>query len=273
MSRPFLRVLGSFELRIPLTDEASTTAPLGVDEHRLLALLAVSTTARTTRDLAAVLWPGRTADAALGTLQGVCDALGQLVTEADGTLRLSDDVDVDLARALARLRAWRRDPFHVESTTPDELVGLLGEDLLPGWTEDWAAQERERFRRVRLHALESLCQRLTAAGRFGPAIAAGLRVVEADAMKESARRALIEAHLAAGNVSEAVRLYDEFTASCSRLGLAPGTELTALFPPSPAWPVLHVRRPINFSGTVGRGFRTEPPARRAQVGVGPAARG
>ncbi|MDT7644438.1 MAG: hypothetical protein QOC75_1438, partial [Pseudonocardiales bacterium] len=56
-------------------------------------------------------------------------------------------------------------------------------------------------------------------------------------------------------------------------GLLPGSELSAFFPASPAWPVLHVRRPIYLGGAVGRGLRLEPPSRRAQVGVGTVVRG
>ncbi|HTF50974.1 MAG TPA: bacterial transcriptional activator domain-containing protein [Pseudonocardia sp.] len=269
--RPWLRVLGSFELRIPLgggTRTDTATSPLEADERRLLALLAVTATPRTTGELATVLWPERSTDVALGTLEGVCDSLADLVTASGDTLRLSDHVEVDLAHALERLRAWKRNPFTVESTSAAELVELLAEDLLPGWGEVWARQERDRFRRVRLHALESLCRRLTEAGRHEPAIRAGMLVVAEEPLRESARRALIEAHLAAGNVSEAVKQYDAFVETCAKFGLIPGAELSAFFPPSPAWPVLTVRRPIHLGGAVGRGLRLEPAARRSQVGVG-----
>lgn len=273
--RPWLRVLGSFELRIPVNpgrDATSgthtATSPLDVDERRLLALLAVTATPRSTIELATVLWPECSSDVALGTLAGVCDSLADLVTAEGDTLRLADHVGVDLARALRRLRAWKRAPGAVESTAPDELVEALAEDLLPGWNEVWARQERERFRRVRLHALESLCRRLTEAGRHGPAIRAGMLVVAEEPLRESARRALIEAHLAAGNVSEAVKQYDSFVDTCAKFGLAPTLELSTFFPPTPAWPVLTVRRPVHLAPTVGRGLWLEPQNRRTQVGAG-----
>jgi DNA-binding SARP family transcriptional activator len=273
--RSRLRVLGGFELRIPLAqdtpgaDTHAAPSPLDADERRLLALLAVTATPRTLDELATVLWPERSGDVALGTLAGVCDALAELVTEDRhddvSTLRLSDQVEVDLAHSLERLRAWRRNPSLEEATAPDELVAALSEDLLPGWGEVWARQERDRFRRVRLHACESLCQRLTAAGRHAPAIRAGLLVVTAEPLRESARRALIEAHLAAGNVSEAVAQYDSFAETRAKFGLTRAAELSTFFPPSPAWPVLHVRRPIHAGGAVGRGLRLDAPPRRAQV--------
>ena len=67
--------------------------------------------------------------------------------------------------------------------------------------------ERERFRQLRLHALEALCRRLTQAGRFGAAVQAGLAAVAGEPLRESAHRTLIQAHLAEGNPGEAVRQY------------------------------------------------------------------
>ena len=44
-------------------------------------------------------------------------------------------------------------------------IALLAADILPGWTAAWIAVERERFRQLRLHALEERSLRLSAAGR------------------------------------------------------------------------------------------------------------
>ena len=40
-------------------------------------------------------------------------------------------------------------------------------ELLPDWYDDWVAIERERLRALRAHALEALCEQLTAAGQLG----------------------------------------------------------------------------------------------------------
>ena len=50
-------------------------------------------------------------------------------------------------------------------------------------------------------------ERLTAARRFGPALEAALAAVAGEPLRESAHRVLIKAHLAEGNVSEAIRQY------------------------------------------------------------------
>ncbi|MEJ8672852.1 bacterial transcriptional activator domain-containing protein [Streptomyces sp. MS1.AVA.1] len=49
------------------------------------------------------------------------------------------------------------------------LAMLSGEDLLPGWDEDWVLLERERLRQMRLHALDALAESLTRQGK--PALA------------------------------------------------------------------------------------------------------
>jgi DNA-binding SARP family transcriptional activator len=217
------------------------------------------------------------ADAASASLSDAILTVAELIVEVgvDGAgLALSPEISVDLGDVMARLRGWEQDPSSALTATAAE-ISVLADDLLPGWTEAWVDQERERFHMLRLHSLESLCQLLTQAGRHEPAIRAGELMVDAEPLREAARRALIEAHLAAGNVSEAVHQYDTFVELCASFGFAPDAELRSFFPPSPAWPVLHVRRPIHPGQAVlfGRGVRFDVPGRRAQVGSGAAFRG
>lgn len=269
-----LRVLGCIELTTP---EGADTTPADLDGLRVLAALAVAGPARSRADLAASLWPDLSADSASAALSDAILTVADLVEEVgqDGSgLALASEVEVDLRDVMARLRGWEQDPSIALTATAAE-ISALGDDLLPGWTDEWVDQERERFHKLRLHSLESLCQLLTQAGRHEPAIRAGELMVDAEPLRESARRALIEAHLAAGNVSEAVHQYDTFVELCASFGFAPDAELRSFFPPSPAWPVLHVRRPIQPGQAVlvGRGVRFDVPARRAQVGAGAAFRG
>jgi hypothetical protein len=50
----------------------------------------------------------------------------------------------------------------------------LSADLLPGWyADDWVIVEREQFHQLRLYALDSMCEGLTKAGRYGEAVEAG----------------------------------------------------------------------------------------------------
>jgi DNA-binding SARP family transcriptional activator len=84
---------------------------------------------------------------------------------------------------------------------------LGGGDLLLGWYEDWVLVERERLRQLRLHALEALSGLLLAVGDLPTAVEAALAAVAIEPLRESAHRAVIQAHLAEGNRVEALRQY------------------------------------------------------------------
>ena len=45
-----------------------------------------------------------------------------------------------------------------------DLVDALRSDLLPSWYEEWLGIEQERFRQLRLHALEATSDQLLAEG-------------------------------------------------------------------------------------------------------------
>jgi DNA-binding SARP family transcriptional activator len=101
-------------------------------------------------------------------------------------------------------------------------------DLLPGLYEDWAIMERERIRQRMLHALEMLSRRLVKVGRCADAIDAALTAISADPLRESAQRALIEAHAAEANWGEARRSYKSYRDLVRReLGVEPSRDLTA----------------------------------------------
>jgi DNA-binding SARP family transcriptional activator len=189
-------------------------------------------------------------------------APGVLLRAESGTaVTLAGDVRVDLTEAVAAVRALE----DVGRYRPESL-DLLRHDVLPHCGDEWAVIERERFRQIRLHALESLCRRLTEAERTDEAIEVGLIAVAADPHRESARRALIEAHLAQGNISDGVAVYDDYVELMrASAGPVPAPEKVGLFQPSPAWPVLRVRR--SALPTIGTlpGRRHEAPARRRMV--------
>jgi SARP family transcriptional regulator, regulator of embCAB operon len=95
-------------------------------------------------------------------------------------------------------------------------------ELLPGWLEDWVLAEAERWRQLRLHALEAAAGVLAAAGRFDEAAA----VVAADPLRESGRAALIRVDLAEGDQSEAVREFEHHRRVLhAELGLQPSERM------------------------------------------------
>jgi DNA-binding SARP family transcriptional activator len=254
-------VLGSFTL----TSAGGTTVPLGVDSRRLVAYLAVHPRPQERAALAADLWPGLAPEATRRFLADAVAAIGLPGLFADtaadpdeapeaGTplLALAADVEVDLGEAMGLVRALPEIPANDDPDT-----SLLTADILPGWTAAWIAVERERFRQLRLHALEERSLRLSAAGRYDEAVALARCAVAVAPSRESARRALIEAHLAQGEIAAAVAEYDAYQDLLrSSVGGPASSALEALFPPSPLWPVLRGRRAMPRSAVQLPGLRS-----------------
>ena len=177
--------------------------------QRLLALLALQGRPLERLWVAGTLWMDASEERAGASLRSALWRLPQpggtpMVESSVTHLRLARDIDVDLHDLSARMERLEQ-----ASTAIDDRTGssALTRDLLPDWYEDWVVLERERFRQLRLHALEALCARLTEAGRFGAAVQAGLAAVSGEPLRESAHRTLIRAHLAEGNPGEAVRQF------------------------------------------------------------------
>lgn len=262
-------VLGSFTLTPGAT--AGSTAPgsiaLSADARRLVAYLAVHPRAQRRAALAADLWPGLAGPAALRLLDdavAAVDVPGLLVSDGgadDGSLALAGDVEVDLAAAMRLLRTLPETPGSHDT----DLAPLLS-DILPGWTAAWVAVERERFRQLRLHAVEERSARLTAAGRHDDAVALARLAVRSAPSRESARRAAINAMLAQGDVAGAMDEYDEYQELLrSSVGVAPAFALDSLLPPAPVWPVARARRVMPRSAV-------QLPVLRSVRGVGGGAR-
>ena len=200
-----LTVLRGFELR---ADERSTPVPASVE--RVLAFLAVRERPQLRSTIASMLWLDTDEARAGANLRTALWKARQTVGEAlvvlGNYVSLSPLVRVDLWNVIGQAKRLIGvgDELAESDADPEALIG----DLLPEWDEDWIAFERERLRQLRVHALESLCRRLASSGRFGEAVDAGQAAVAAEPLRESAQRALIEAHLAEGNRCEANRQYD-----------------------------------------------------------------
>jgi SARP family transcriptional regulator, regulator of embCAB operon len=138
-------------------------------------------------------------------------------------------VGVDLHRERVSARRLLAEPGAVAAREAGAAVAGLSVELLPGWYEDWVLLAAEDWRQLRLHALEAAAGVLTAAGRFGEAVAAARAAVAADPLRESPRAALMAVHLAEGNQSEAVREFARYREQLGAvLGLEPTGRLRAL---------------------------------------------
>ena len=164
---------------------------------------------------------------------------GERVDRSHAAAVLSPDVDHHHALANLRTALWRlrsAAPDAIESRGPDLRFGSatsvdirdsealahlviegrlsspeardasmrLSLDLLPDWGDEWLVFERERFRDLRVRALERLCEQLSAAGDHADAVQCGLLAVHAEPLRESAHRALMRAHIAEGNRARAL---------------------------------------------------------------------
>jgi DNA-binding SARP family transcriptional activator len=276
-----ITVLGSFAV-IPSTGISSTGAepgeavPLGVDARRVVAYLAVHRRPQRRAQLSADLWPGALLDEA--SFDEALTAAAELLEErADGMLALDPAADVDLDEAMALVRTLAHAPGRPDGVPADlpRVRALLGADILPGDPAPWLAVERERFRQIRLNAMEELSAALSAAGRHTDAVAVADDAVRTAPSRESARRALIEAHLAQGEIAEAVAQYDEYQELLrSSVGAPLGSGMDGVFglegllPPVPAWPVLRVRRSMQRVGMAPPVFRTARGGSRRLVAGG-----
>lgn len=198
--------------------------------QRLLVLLATHRGRRLPRAMVAgTLWPDVTGARAYASLRSTLRELPRVpavvVAEDDG-LRLGRAVRVDwvAAERVARKVLARQGRFPARVAVP-----LLRHPLLPHWSEDWLADEQYAFAQLRVHALESLCRRLSDDGIHGTAIETGLLAVSCDPLRESAQEVLVRAHLAEGNrclALEQVRRYELLLSA--ELGVPPGPRLLDL---------------------------------------------
>lgn len=211
-----LCVLGRFSCRS--AGRPLILAPRG---ERLLAFLALHRTAARRDQVYGALWGDSSDCRAASNLRSTLWRLPRpdanpLIEVADGYLGLAPHVTVDL---------WRVEAGETEGREDHLLAG----DLLPGWDEEWVAAERERYRQLRLHALEDLCADRRTAARYSDALRLGLVAVQSEPLRETAHRHVIEVHLAEGNAGEALRQYDHFRKLLhAELGLPPSPAMRRL---------------------------------------------
>jgi DNA-binding SARP family transcriptional activator len=207
----------------------------------LLAYLALQREPLERTAVAAALWPhvrDSRASANLRTALWRVSQIGaDLIQILGNKIGLCPDVDVDYRHheKLAR-RVLNREPLETltETTERDrrkteDLIHRLTGELLTHWYDDWLILHQERWRQLRLHALDSLSLQLTEAGWHASAVDAATAAVAAEPLRESGYRSLMVAHLAEGNVSEAVRTHERYSTLLEReLGIAPSLQMYEL---------------------------------------------
>lgn len=226
-----LRLLGQFRLEL-----GTETVELCRNGQRLLAFMGLR--GRVSRTvLAGTLWPEVTEGHARGSLRTALWKLPRgdppLIGCCGDALLVTPALRVDVhALTQTALGVVRGDGPALHALPPLDL--LTEEDLLPGWDEDWVLLERERLRQLRLHALDALAEALVRQGRPALAMEAAWASVRAEPLRESAHRAVVSAHLAEGNVAEAVRHYEGFRRLLDEeLGVEPSPRFARMLPEGP----------------------------------------
>jgi DNA-binding SARP family transcriptional activator len=186
---------------------------------RLLVFVALHGGHVDRRYAASALWPIGDDERAAGNLRSSLWRLNRAKIEIlacdKRTLVVRRDVVIDLHV----IGGWAG--RLIAGTATDEDLSVLPQgvdalELLPGWYDDWVLMERERLRQRLLHALEALSRAHREAGRLALAIEAAIVAVNAEPLRESAQRELLECHLAEGNLSEGRRGYDSYRALLRR---------------------------------------------------------
>ncbi len=203
-------------------------------EQRLVAYLAIRRKPLSATHLAATLWtdlPPKQGSACLrSTTHRIRRRVPGLIERRGGRLLLLQEVEIDIESMDLAIAGF----LHPSGGHPDVSVPLQAftGDLLPGWFEDWVFVERERLRQRVMHALDRVAALALEEGRIAGSIDAALTSVSMEPLRETPRRVLVAAHLAEGNVSEAIREYDAYAALLEdQLGIAPTGEFSGLVAP------------------------------------------
>ncbi len=225
-----LTLLGTFRLTAD-----GEVVPLHEREQRVLALLAVRDRTMGRSALAGVLWPDASDANALGSLRSSLSQLPSslrrqlMVSPQDLTLSAEVSVDLRRARILAQ-QLLALPPTLPKANSSQPALILLSSELLPDWYEEWAVEENREWHSMRALALEAWSVRLLALGRFSEAMQAALATIHAEPLGEGGYAALIQAHLAQGNRSTALKVLADYNdAIGAERDADPPAALKALF--------------------------------------------
>jgi YVTN family beta-propeller protein len=198
-------------------------------------------------ELAEALWgdePPATWEKALSVLVSKVRALltecgldgSALLTSAFGCYQLSlpagtwiDVVAADEA-ATAAERALAMGELDQARADASAAESLARRTFLPGEDGRWVEDERARLRETLVRALDCLAEVNRLSGDPSAAIRAAEQLIVLDPFRETGYRRLMEAHVAAGNRAEALRVYER----CRRLlaeelGAYPSPETESIY--------------------------------------------
>lgn len=230
------RISGSGRAHLTLVEEFAllTSGQRLLVPHvaeRVLTYLALANRPVARLRLAGALWPDCTDQGASKCLRSALWRLRQvdpdLVEISGERLRLDPDVVVDVTQLSSLAQRLVIAP---DADALSQVQLLLDHvDLLPDWDEEWVVANRERYRLVRLAALESAACALIGIGQPGPALITAMAVIDVEPLRESARRIVMQIHLAQGNAVEAIQEHQRYRRLLvSEFGVEPSAEIARL---------------------------------------------
>jgi DNA-binding SARP family transcriptional activator len=183
------------------------------------------------RSLNTVLWRLRKALARPPLVQRdlvVCDRRGAIGLPQDAQLQLDvDEFSRLVAPALAK-PLEQLDPALVDQLRRG--VALYRDDILAGFTDDWALRARELHRRTLLNALGRLMQLCTLAHDYAGAIGYAQNILDRDALREDVHRELMRLFLLNGQRAMALQQFETCRAALRReLAIEPMRETLAVY--------------------------------------------
>lgn len=201
---PTVEVLDHFRL-----EWDGTTIDVPPHSATLVAHLAITGGLVHRSAIAGTLAPALSERNALAALRSALYRIGVPVVRSNGDLLcLAPEVQVDLRDAIRLARDLVRSdqpPARIEST-----VELLGRELLPDEDSPWIEPERQRFRHLRVSALDRLATCLSVRHRHAEAVEVAQLAAAIEPVSETAEATLIRALVAEGNEALAVREYQSF---------------------------------------------------------------
>jgi DNA-binding SARP family transcriptional activator len=202
----------------------------------LLIYLALEGGTQPREHLAALLWPESSPERSYASLRNTLGHLQTALRQASGqaqtsylsvthqTLALSPNAAMDLdlhtvERAYVLARADRSSRVALENSTNQSLLQSAADchrgDFLTGFSlgdapdfDDWAAIQREVWRRRLGLILDRLSEIQFASGDFASAAETAAHWIALDALNEVAYRRKMRAHFAAGERGQALETYD-----------------------------------------------------------------
>lgn len=213
--------------------------PLALSRRKsraILYYLAAQRTPLTREQLLEFFWPDLDRPAAQQTLRttlhGLRKALGSYLLVDENNLGLAPETEIDVRRFEAGLQSPSVDLPSLISQ-----LALYRGDFLEGFRlpdipafDDWAAIEREHYRRLAVRGFTTSSQLREAQGDFAAALEALNRALAFDALQEDLQQAAMRLHYLAGDRAGAIRRYDSLRKLLDEeMGVPPMAETRAVY--------------------------------------------